>query len=169
MCAYVSSQFLPFKHVQLSGHLAVPSGLILRMARQFLETLWPMFGFARFLGMFPCKRLRTEDGKIELKPINWKIQWALFACFNVLVLGLIIASYAWISFKAEIPMADVTQCQNKIRGKHRLQNKFDTFNMSSQKQTKKRKVHPIINFLKSCIQTKIPTNLFADDSKSEIS
>ena len=58
---------------------------------------------------------------------------------------------------------------NKIRGKHRLQNKFDTFNMSSQKQTKKRKVHPIINFLKSCIQTKIPTNLFADDSKSEIS
>ena len=116
MCAYVSSQFLPFKHVQLSGHLAVPSGLLFRMARQFLETLWPMFGFARFLGMFPCKRLRTEDGKIELKPINWKIHWALFACFNVLVLGLIIASYAWISFKAEIPMADVTQCQNKIRG-----------------------------------------------------
>ena len=96
--------------------IAVPSGLLLRMGRQFLETLWPMLGFARLLGMFPCKRIRTEDGKIELKPMNWKVQWALFACLYVVILGLTIASYAWIFFKAEITMEEVSHCQDNLGG-----------------------------------------------------
>ena len=51
------------------------------MVRQFLETVWPIFVFARLFGMFPCKRIRNEDGSMELKPINGKVQFTLCSVF----------------------------------------------------------------------------------------
>ena len=86
------------------------------MGRQFLETLWPMLCFARLLGMFPCRRIWTDDGKMELNPINWKFQGTLFACLYTLILILKMASYAWIFIKAEITIEGVTQCQHSLNG-----------------------------------------------------
>ena len=51
------------------------------MSQGFLGTLWPIFAIARILGLFPCKRLKTEDGKIVLAPISHKIQLLLFTIF----------------------------------------------------------------------------------------
>ena len=86
------------------------------MGRQFLETLWPMLCFARLLGMFPFRRVWTDDGKMELNPINWKFQGTLFACLYTLILILKMASYAWIFIKAEITIEGVTQCQHSLNG-----------------------------------------------------
>ena len=86
------------------------------MGRQFLETLWPLLCFARLLGMFPCRRIWTDDGKMELNPINLKFQGTLFACLYTLILILKMASYAWIFIKAKITIEGVTQCQHNLNG-----------------------------------------------------
>ena len=50
------------------------------MGEQFLESLWPVLVIARYLGMFPIKKVWHENGTWEFNPVNWKIQWILFAC-----------------------------------------------------------------------------------------
>ena len=50
------------------------------MGGQLIENLWPLFAFARLLGMFPYKRILTKHGTMELKPISQKIHWGLYAC-----------------------------------------------------------------------------------------
>ena len=57
------------------------------MVEGFLGTLRPVFGFARLVGLFPCKRVRKENGHIELVPISWKIQLTLYMISYTLFLG----------------------------------------------------------------------------------
>ena len=86
------------------------------MVRHFLETLWPVFGFARILGMFPCKRKWNEDGAMELKPINWKILWLVYGCTMLLVYASIPATIIWLYFKTEKSIEEVQQCIKKMNG-----------------------------------------------------
>ena len=58
------------------------------MGEGFLGTLWPVFGFAHCLGLFPCKRIRNEYGQIELLPISWKVQLILFILSSSATLGI---------------------------------------------------------------------------------
>ena len=72
---YPSNKQLPHTQSLFSLHL--------EMVRQFLETVWPIFVLARLFGMFPCKRIRNEDGSTQLKPINGKVQLTLYSVFWV--------------------------------------------------------------------------------------
>ena len=55
------------------------------MERHLFDSLWPVFGFGRYLGVFPCQRIKDSlTGKVRLLPINWKIQWASYVCTMVL-------------------------------------------------------------------------------------
>ena len=86
------------------------------MGQYFLETLWPLFGFARIFGMFPCKRKLNEDGGMELKPINWKVQWLVYGCSMLLVWTSTMATIIWVYLKTEKSIEEVQQCIKKMNG-----------------------------------------------------
>ena len=84
------------------------------MGQHFLETLWPVFGFARILGMFPCKRKWNEDGTMELKPINWKVQWLVYGCTMLLVWTSTIGANIWLYLNTEKSIEEVQQCHKNM-------------------------------------------------------
>ena len=86
------------------------------MTKQFLETLWPVFGFARLLGMFPCKRKWNEDDIMELKPINWKIQWILFFCAFIFMSIPGISLNVWNYLKSEKNSEEIIECMKNLQG-----------------------------------------------------
>ena len=57
-----------------------------KMERDIFELLWPIFGFGRYFGFFPCKKSKDlETGKVFLEPISWKIQWILYLTLGVVI------------------------------------------------------------------------------------
>ena len=86
------------------------------MVKQFLDTLWPVFGFARLLGMFPCKRISNEDGNIVLKPINGKLQWLIYCCTEALILFSALSATSWHFFKSQRSFEEVQKCQYNLWG-----------------------------------------------------
>ena len=86
------------------------------MVQHFLATLWPVFGFARILGMFPCKRKWNEDGTMELKPINWKVQWLFYGCSMFLVWTSMPATIIWLYFNTEKSIEEIQQCYKDMHG-----------------------------------------------------
>ena len=69
------------------------------MGRQLIEKLWPLFCFARLLGMFPYKRILTDNGMMELRPISKKIHWGLYAFKWTLTIVSTLFVTSWIFFK----------------------------------------------------------------------
>ena len=86
------------------------------MVKQFLETLWPVFGFARIIGMFPCKRKWNEDGTMEMKPMNWKVQWLLFGLIYFLITIPAMSLIVWNYLKSGRTMEEILQCQKDLAG-----------------------------------------------------
>ena len=86
------------------------------MVKQFLDTLWPLFGFARLLGMFPCKRISNEDGNIVLKPINGKLQWLIYCCTEALIIFSALSATSWHFFKSQRSFEEVQKCQYNLWG-----------------------------------------------------
>ena len=86
------------------------------MDQEFLKRPWPTLGFARFLGMFPCKRIWNEDGRsMELKPMNWKVQWALYAGLW-LFMGSGFFLVILILSKTEKSTDEIKQCFTELNG-----------------------------------------------------
>ena len=55
------------------------------MERHLLDLFWPVFCVGRFLGFFPCQRVKNPlSGKMALKPIKAKIQWTIYTCTMIL-------------------------------------------------------------------------------------
>ena len=82
------------------------------MGRQLIENLWPFFAFARLLGMFPYKRILTEDGAMELKPmaISRKFYWGINACRLTLIFSAMTFVNAWPFFGTTRTSDQVNQC-----------------------------------------------------------
>ena len=86
------------------------------MGQEFLKTPWPILGFAQFLGMFPCKRICNEDGSIGLKPMNWKVQWALFAGMWLLIGGSGAFLFFLVFSKSPKSSEEIKQCFQEFNG-----------------------------------------------------
>ena len=86
------------------------------MVKHFLETLWPVFGFARIIGMFPCKRKLNEDGTMEMKPMNWKVQWLLFGLTYFLIAIPAVSWNVWNYLKSGRTIEEIFQCQKDLAG-----------------------------------------------------
>ena len=96
------------------------------MGRQLIENLWPFFAFARLLGMFPYKRILTEDGVMELKPmaISWKFYWGLNACRWTLIASAITFVNIWIFSKTTRTFDQWNQCLVDYSGGQSVTNGF---------------------------------------------
>ena len=52
----------------------------------FFKTFWPFLASARIIGIFPCKKVKNEDGSESLVVVNWKIRLLSFLIYACLVL-----------------------------------------------------------------------------------
>ena len=86
------------------------------MVKHFLETLWPVLGLARIIGMFPCKRKLNEDGTMEMKPMNWKVQWLLFGLSYFLIAIPAVSWNVWNYLKSGRTIEEVFECQKDLAG-----------------------------------------------------
>ena len=94
--------------------LVIVTSSIETMAEGFLGTLWPLFGFARMLGLFPCKRLKNENGQIELVPISWKVQLTLLiicSCCAIVPNYILSVYHGFLSGKS---FGEINQCLMQI-------------------------------------------------------
>ena len=101
------------------------------MERRIFELLWPLFGFCRYLGLFPCKQtIDPLSGSIELMPIHWiqQLTFFLFIGMPIAMLGnMAFIPYSLIEDKS---IEEIFEClQNahqKVMGES-LVNKFLVF------------------------------------------
>ena len=88
------------------------------MGQQLIENLWPFFGFARLLGMFPYKRILTENGMMELKPIS-KIHQGLYGCTRWMLTTVSISLVTtWFFFNTTRTYDQYSQCLADYNGGH---------------------------------------------------
>ena len=84
------------------------------MERQVFDLLWPLFGFGRYLGFFPCKRIvDPETCENQLKPVNWKIQLILFIIFGGIFCQIGVISYQLI-LQSNVEEANIFDCMETI-------------------------------------------------------
>ena len=101
------------------------------MERRIFELLWPLFGFCRYLGLFPCKQtIDPLSGSIELMPIHWiqQLTFFLFIGMPIAMLGnMAFIPYSLIEDKS---IEEIFECLQKahqaVMGES-LVNKFLVF------------------------------------------
>ena len=94
------------------------------MGQQLIENLWPFFGFARLMGMFPYKRIMTENGMMELKPIS-KITYLLYGCIRWTLTTVSISLVTtWFFFKTTRTYDQWSQCLVDYNGGQSVTNQL---------------------------------------------
>ena len=66
--------------------------------------------------MFPCKRKLNEDGTMEMKPMNWKVQWLLYVFIICLFLIPSVSWNVWNYLKSGRTIEEIFQCQKDLAG-----------------------------------------------------
>jgi hypothetical protein len=103
-----------------------------------LHNFWPILKFLQVLGLFPCKKVRDENGLVRLQPMKTWISITLFFTWSLILAGppMGIQSYLHIKDKSGI-----------------LRTSWKTYKETSEENTIRQFVTYFQTISTSCIQT----------------
>ena len=83
--------------------------------RRLYDALWPIFGFGRYFGMFPCKREKdgNRNGHWKLAPIGWKLYWSIFFIKEIIQTVLY-----WGVWREVLEYIKVKECETEEANEH---------------------------------------------------
>ena len=70
----------------------------------FFKTFWPLLVWFRIIGIFPCKKVKKEDGSVSLVPVNWKIRLLSFTIWNCLILTAVFTCMVIVTNNVDVSL-----------------------------------------------------------------